>query len=265
MVMEIAMKNKYAIVVLSCDKYSSLWKPFFSQFRKYWPQCPFNLYLGSNTKKYNDSFVPTILSGKGVDWSSDLLSILNKIREKYIFLWLDDFFPIENVDTKLFLQSFRFMKITSANHIHMDPSVHADGPTKNKLFSYYEKGAPYRVNVAGFWDKKYLETLLLPGENPWKFEIMGSYRSSYVDGYYTINRPLFRFLRIVEKGVIKREAYEYCKRNGVELDTGYWHISSTYEQIKSDILNFVFRTIIIIPWKIRVRIMETLRLIVISY
>ena len=39
------IKNKFAILIVSCDKYSDLWDPFFKLFFKFWPDCPFNIYL----------------------------------------------------------------------------------------------------------------------------------------------------------------------------------------------------------------------------
>lgn len=257
--------KNYAILVLSCDKYSDLWKPFFSQFRKFWPQCPFKVYLGSNTKKYNDSSVKTILSVTNEDWSSDLLKILSNLKEEYIFLWVDDFFPIGTVDTKPFLRCFQFMETTHANHIHMAPLIHPDGYYSDGLFGYYEKGAPYRVIVAGFWNKRHLQTLLLPGESPWKFEIMASYRSSYSDGYYSINKPLFQLIRIVEKGKISRQAYTYCMENNIELDVRNRPIFTVYEEIISNIQGLIFHTVLHIPWKIRTGLMETLRRLIVSY
>jgi len=37
-----------SILIPSCDKYSDLWRPFFTLFWRHWPDCPFPVYLGSN-------------------------------------------------------------------------------------------------------------------------------------------------------------------------------------------------------------------------
>ncbi|MCX8008474.1 MAG: hypothetical protein N3A54_02085 [Patescibacteria group bacterium] len=91
-----------AILVLSCDKYSDLWDPFFDLFKRYWKDCPFPVYLGSNTKKYSDGSIKTILSGSPKDWSTDLLNIVDKIREEFLFIWLEDFLPCN---------SYRYKKV----------------------------------------------------------------------------------------------------------------------------------------------------------
>lgn len=261
-------KNKYrdyAFLVLSCDKYSDLWEQFFIQFRKYWPDCPFKVFLGSNRKKYQDHSIPSLLSMTSTDWSSDFLSILTSMKEKYIFVWMDDFFLIDNINTELFLRCFQYMEITHANHIHYTTDIPPDGYCSDRLFGFYEKKAPYRVSVTGFWNKLHLQKLLVPGENPWKFEIMGSYRSSYSDGYYCINKPLARCINIVEKGGINRDVYRYCNKNNITLDTSRRDVYSEYETIKNRMQVYLFHTVLKIPWQIRLGLMEILRKIIISY
>jgi hypothetical protein len=40
--------DNLAVIVVSCDLYSDVWKPFFTLFFKYWNDCPFPVYLTSN-------------------------------------------------------------------------------------------------------------------------------------------------------------------------------------------------------------------------
>lgn len=257
--------NDCAILILSCDKYSDLWIPFFKEFRKKWPDCPFKVYLGSNTKSYHAPFIKTILSGPGKDWSSDLLAIIHKLKEKYIFIWLDDFFPISKVDTNMFIKAFKFMENSETNLIHFAPLIRPVYPRNDTFLNYYEKGTPYRVIACGFWNTDHIKSLLIPGENPWKFEIMGSYRSSYSDGYYTLNKAPFQFLRVVEKGLIGRRAYKYCLKHNIVIDISVRPVESVLQKVKSDIIHLMFQTILVIPWRVRVNIMEMFRKIFVSY
>ena len=257
--------NNYAVLVLSCDKYADLWVPFFSLLDKFWPNRPFPLYLGSNTKKYSSSSVKTILSGKPVDWSTDLLSILGKVKEKYIFLWIDDFFPIAEVHSERFLDGFKLLEQKQANHIHVAPDDATFRRKSGKIFAEYVRGMPYRINACGFWNKEHLTSLLIPGENPWKFEIMGSYRSSYYDGYYFFTQPLIEYIRVVDKGVISKRAYEWCASQGILLDVTRRHVESIVGEVKSAIINGMFQIILLIPWRFRVGIMEKMRKLLASY
>lgn len=262
------MKDKCAILVLSCDKYSDLWDPFFYLFNKYWSGCPFKIYLGSNTVSHNNRSlrVKTVLSGEGVDWSTDLLRILSQIKEEYLFIWLEDFFLADYVQTQNFYTCFEFMIDRKANHIHFSPFISPDGVfLENNIFGYYEKGVPYRVIIEGFWKKSHLEKLLIPGENPWNFEIMGSYRSSYFDGYYTYMIPLFTFLRVVEKGKISREAFSYFSQNENILCSSSRSVQTRSEFLLSKMSALIFTLVLSIPWKKRVAFMNFFRRLATSY
>lgn len=259
------MNQKSAILVLSCDKYSSLWKPFFDQFWKYWKQCPYKIYLGTNYKIYPDKRIITVASKKNDDWTSNLLARLQLIKEEYLFIWLDDYFVTNYVDGKLFQHCFDFLISNKANHVQMTPSIPSDALSSDKLFAYSEKGAPYRVTAYGFWKKEHLMKLLLSGENPWQFEIFGSYRSSFSDGYYSLRKNLFEHLQIVERGKVFREAYEYCLKHGIAINFNEWQIRSRSQKIKSDILRFVFIGIVHIPWRVRLSVMAFFRKALASY
>lgn len=259
------LNDTVAIVVLSCDKYADLWKLLFFQFWKCWPDCPYKLYLGSNTKKYKDEKVQTILSGKDRDWSSSLLNILNKIPHEYIFLWLDDILPISKIDGPGFLDALHFMKQHKIKHILTAPCLKPDRIVKGTVYGEYERGAPYRISVFGFWEVKMLKKLLLPGETPWDFEIMGSYRSIYDDGFYCMTKPLFQMLNVVEKGKISREAYDYCQTHSIPLSTTRRVVLAGTSHLKSQTQKYYVTSVVRIPWRIRLCIMNILRKLLISY
>lgn len=259
------LHNNCTILVLSCDKYSDLWEPFFGQFWKYWPDCPYSVVLGSNTLGYKHKKIKTILSGPDRDWSSSLRAILEKISTPYVFLWLDDIFPAEKVRTRDFSDALDFMVQNKGKHIHMFPSPKPDRVAPDSRYGVYEKGAPYRATALGFWEVSYLSDFLLPGENPWNFEIMGSYRSRYAEGFYCAMEPLFVRLHVVEKGRVFAEAYEYCLAHSIPLDTKKREVLSRESKLKSQIQVIIFNTMIKIPWKIRVTMMDILRKVLISY
>ena len=254
-----------SILFISCDKYSDLWKPLFHCVDTFWNDCPFPMFLGSNTKKCFHKQIKTLLSGPDTDWSSSLKRQLSQIRTPYVFLWLDDMFPIEPIESKKFIETIAFMKKTSANHIHMVPNPYPDILIENGKFGVYKKGAPYRATALGFWNVAYLQSLLIDGENPWNFEILGSYRTSYSDGFYCQMNPLFNRLHVVEKGSIFKDAADYCASNSIPLDVTKRAILKRGNYIVSEIQKLDFNAVIKIPWERRVYAMNFLRKLFISY
>lgn len=257
--------NDLTILFLSCDKYSDLWEPFFYCVHRYWPRCPYPMRLGSNTVSYPEKNINTVLSGPDRDWSSSLRAILGQIKTPYVFLWLDDMFPVSPVKPENFSQTVDFMIRHDAKHIHLEPTPQPDSVMPGGKYGIYEPGAPYRATVFGFWNIRCLYDLLLPGENPWNFEIMGSYRSRYTDGFYCAMQPILIRLNVVEKGRISQEAYEYCKAHSIPLNVNKRRVISNTKNIQSALQMLYFNAMMKVPWKIRLSAMNTLRKLLITY
>lgn len=255
-----------AILVISTDKYQDIWDPFFKCFQKQWKNCPFPVYLGSNMISYTGSYpVKTILSGADKDWSSSARKILNQIPEEYLFVILDDFMLISSPEDDCMSKHFQFMKDHQVNHMHFANDIIPFDEEFNSEYGIYARGAPYRSNVFGFWKKSCMLGLLIDGENPWNFEIMGSYRSSYLNGFFAIRKHPFQTLNTIEKGNYIAASAAYCKSNGIELSFERRKILSGKKNLKSLIQAQIFYLINLIPWRYRLGTMNILRKLLSSY
>ena len=89
------MLNKdFGIVVLSCDRFSSLWPLFFNRFERFFRSQSFNIYLLSNHKDINFSQsslkVNLIKVGDDISWSSNLIKLIKSVPEKNLLFFMDD-------------------------------------------------------------------------------------------------------------------------------------------------------------------------------
>lgn len=259
------MPNNFAILILSCDKYSDLWSPFIQQFRKFFPTQGITIYLGSNLIPFNESGVTSVLSGPDSDWSTSLIKILEQIPHEKLFVILEDCFLSTPVDIDLLDSVSGLLLKKSTLHIKYSGAPAPDTPTDDPNIGVYERGAPYRATVCGFWDRKYLLSLLIKGESPWNFEILGSYRTSYSDGFYGLTRPLCKYRNMIEKGHWVPESVVWASRNGLRLALGKRRLLNTRSRTLSKLQAAYFDLMLIIPWHWRVRIMNRLRRILISY
>tara|TARA_B100000945_G_scaffold316225_1_gene316750 strand:- start:5042 stop:5815 length:774 start_codon:yes stop_codon:yes gene_type:complete len=257
------MKDHLGILILSCDKNSDLWEPYFSLFWKNYNGLH-QVYLGCNKVKYQGSKVKVIYSGEDLDWSTSCRTILKQIPNKYILLLLEDLFITTKIDLVEINKHIKFIENNKAKHVHIVPNPNPDN-FLNQEIGMYEKGAPYRVNVVGYWDKEYLLSLLMDGESPWDFEIKGSYRTINEEGFYCLKKPLFSVIHVLEKGSWLPEAVQYCKEQEVYLEIEKREMLSRLTNLKSILQVFYFNLMIKVPWKIRVRIMDILRKLLISY
>jgi len=259
----IGAKDDFAILILSCDKYSDLWDLFFGAFWKNFPDCDVPVYLGCNFANYHDSRVTVINANVKTNWSGEVKSILQQVKEKYLFIWLEDLLITSPISREKLLNYVQFMKERDAKHIKLGPYPEPDSVVNDGI-GVYEKGVPYRASAMGLWDRDYLlNFLLLDGENPWQFEVMGSYRTSYSDGFFGLRQNLFERLNLLVKGKWSPRAIQYFKKNNVEVD-----ISKHPPMSLFDIGLYLAGMILLYPlrshrwWRIRVKIMNTLRYVI---
>ena len=257
-----------AILVLSCDKFEDTWEPFFKLFHHYFDECDIPLYLGTNTKEFDDKKVVTVLSGEDKDWSSSLKNILAQIQEEFILILLDDLFITSKFDDEKMKNCFDFMNNSDVKHIHLKTSMKPASIINNDYgqFGVYDIGMPYTVNVIGFWNKNYLNNILIPGESPWNFEIMGSYRVSYDPGFYCLMQVLFDDLHGIEKGMWFDSSIGYLDNHEL-IDRRQLSrpVLKNNLKIKSVIQSKYFNIVRLVPWRLRVKLMNLLRKLIISY
>jgi hypothetical protein len=261
------MSKDFAIFIVSCDKYADLWEPFFTCFWRQWPDCTYPVYLLTNNRVYSGKFrkkVKTLKTGDDRDWSTSAKKGLEHIPQKYIFMWNEDLFLSKKVDSVLFAQYFAQIKALKGKHIHYMCKPPTDRFSSDGSLGIYDRGMPYRSIVMGFWDKQYLSQLLLAGETPWSFEIMGSYRTSYDDGFYCATTPVLTFAHMVEKGRWLAAGVRYCKQAGIRIKHNARGLRSGVT-IKSRLLMVYFDVMLRVSWRVRLAVLNIVRKAIVSY
>ncbi|BEI40381.1 hypothetical protein PHIN9_03120 [Polynucleobacter sp. HIN9] len=257
--------NTLAVLVLSCDKYADLWPPFFNQFKKYFPVDDFKIYVGSNSYPCNEPNVKPILSGVDIDWSTSLKKILAQINEPKIFIILEDIFLSSPVDRSLLQIASVLLNDNKVLHVKYFANPIPDKPCVMSGVGMYLRGAPYRATVCGFWDREYLMELLIEGESPWDFEIFGSYRTSYSDGFYGFMKPICSYVNMVEKGCWIPKSLAWADSEGLDLDLTKRPMLNAINGLLSKLKMVYFDSVIKIPWAWRISLMGKLRRLLITY
>lgn len=213
-----------AILVVSCDAYRDLWVPFFHCFFKYWPDCPFPVFLGSNDESYPDARVQGLPIGPDVDYSSNLERMLERLNHEWVILWLEDRLLSGTVDTSRLVETVRLAQAQEVGYLKLlseYPVAYA--VEDSALFGELPKGIRYRVSITvGLWRKRVLLELLRSGETAWQLERKGSLRSNQMDAKFfgmsatTIARPLIQDTHAVVKGKWLRPAVAFLRKEGFE-------------------------------------------------
>ena len=180
--------NNITILVNSCDKYESVWEPFFKLLLKQWPECKnYTIILNTETKVYNCDFlnIKTICSGTNLTWTKRLKNVLNQIETDYILYFLEDFFLREKVNHQTLLEAVNYIKThNEVGYIGLkyNPQHNFKDISKVDFSSHYlDKDKIIKINrvnhMTALWKKDWLFSLLRNHETPWEFETFGSVRS----------------------------------------------------------------------------------------
>ncbi len=205
-----ASEPEVAVVVLSCDAYSDLWPVFFDTFFRFWPDCPYRVYLASNKKQYPDQRVISVLSGDDTDWSSSVRRSVTQIDEPYLFFLYDDAFFNSQVDNEKVISQFQWVFDNNADYLRLRPYPKPDSGVD------VERGillpnALYRTSCyVSIWKKEVFLQLLVDGESAWAFEMQGTKRSGQYQ-FYATYREYFRYIHGVERGLWLRKAIRELK------------------------------------------------------
>ena len=176
------MINDLAIVIVSCDRYSYIWKPWYYYFKKNFG-FDYPVYLLNETKRANlDSVIEIASKRTDVEqWVVKLKQGIAKIPEEYLFIMMDDFLILKDIsDTfdrlyNVFLEidALRIMQ-TEASVIKVVNSRYSvDGKPVLRL----TQDSDYQISFSpNFWKREFLADCLQTEGNPWHSEMTGSER-----------------------------------------------------------------------------------------
>lgn len=203
---------KIAFLILTCEKFfseASIVKNKLSQNRIYdYAKC----YLASKNieffkdnksyKNWNKISIPNKIS----TWGNELKYVLKLIDEEYIFLWVDDIYPIDKINFENL-----FKKINCA--IHYKPNlIRINSPFNRRkkikylgsdLYIELKKHRYISSIVLGIFNKRYLKSIVRGKDNPWEFEYYSKNRFKFnKNKFMFIKNPNINIINIVVKGKI---------------------------------------------------------------
>ncbi len=225
------MNHNTCVLIMSCDKYQDLWNPFFHFFEKYWIDCPFPVYLASNTVTCNRKNVISLNSNKFTTWSDETLEILNQIPQQTIIYLQDDYLLQKKVSNLLIFDYIAKSQNYNADYLRLFPSPGPDLEFKNDpQLGKISNGANYRTSLqAAIWKKDTLKALIKKDENQWDFEMNSPGRSqNYL--FLSVKKqngnikhhtyPItYYYLTGVLRGKWRWEAAKICRHEGIVLNS----------------------------------------------
>ncbi|CAK7004997.1 MAG: hypothetical protein PARBB_00798 [Parabacteroides distasonis] len=175
------------LLISSCDKYQTAWKPYFELIKRFWPQHPQKIYLNTETRSFSCEGLNIInmYSDKKTSWSKRLLNVLEQIPTKYILFSLEDAFLLGSVKQDIINTCIDWMEENSQIaecRLSAHDCIESGSRWKDSDFRVIPKEHAYRVDTqVAIWDRKKLISLIDETENPWEFEKNASKRARKTD------------------------------------------------------------------------------------
>jgi len=251
-----------AVLVSSCDAYSDLWAPFFNLFWKYWPDCPFPVYLISNHRKFAHPKVISLCMGDDRSWGQSLRGALSRLDTEYVLLMLEDFFlrqPVATMDIMACLEAFKKL---NGNMLRLVNRPKPDVPVADfPWIGHIRPGAPYRVSTQGtLWRRQMLMDLTRDGESIWQFELQGSRRSDNINKFYSLWNTIMPYgYHVVERGQWFRHEAARFGRLGIGCDFSRRPIMTRREMLRWRMSMMRGQLLSLIPWPQRLRLVRFVR------
>ncbi|MFH1427400.1 MAG: hypothetical protein ABIG60_02630 [Patescibacteria group bacterium] len=216
--------NECAVFVSSCDAFQDIWNPFFILFFRYWPDCPFPIYLISNYKIYQDERVKTIAVGEDKKWASNLKNVIKQYSYPYLIYFQEDYLLKTKVDTKHILELLEILKNEQAACLRLYPS-----PGPDKFFKNYKDIGEINKNVnysfstqASLWSSKILYNILPDGISGWDMELKEKERVKKISQPFLSvkkNKPAINyFATAIKKGRWYYDAIKLCQKEGIKIN-----------------------------------------------
>jgi len=248
------------ILVTSCDAYRDVERPFIRLWRKFWPDCPFETVLLTETARPDGeeaAFDRTIATGRGKSWCEMLVEGLSQIDTPYVMMVMNDYLLEAQVDTRLVLKRLGQAKEFNAANVRLEPNPPGRRPWPGTDLLECPKNVAYCVTCqTGIWNREYLAGLARRNRSAWEFERFGSFMVA------DEKRPLlvaprreFPFIDSVHKGYWEKAGVRVCRENGVEVDFSSRSLPPLRVRVKEGLKALIFA---VFPYTLIVRVQNIL-------
>ena len=238
------MNKDISFVIISCDKYNDLWDIFFSNFRRYWPDCNLPVYLVTNYLEYNNPKITNIIIGEDISYTDNLLKAVSQIDSEWILVWLEDCMFSDYIDNKKVTEILQqAIDTPNLGYLKLSNDLPLSYTQEHSLFfGKIPKGVKYRSAVGmALYRKDLFYKLFVSGENAWQAD-KSDVSDSLPEDFYALSRtffykPLFPYINTVVKGRWSKPAVRMLSQHGFSKQLKSRFVQTLYGYLYEKVFN----------------------------
>jgi hypothetical protein len=214
-----------AVLICSSDGRRDVLTRVLPSLRKFWPDCPYLIYVGLNTACDLGPKVETLVAPPS-EWRKECREQVSQIKESHLIVVLDDFLIQAPVDqarvTMLVDEAIRrdlpYLRLMPLGRSVVQRVTDLVRPRPQMDIREIEEGRPFYSSLQiAIWNKVHFLALLESNGSIWDFEHRG--RSDSPHYAITSGQPIL-YSHLVEKGRWLPYAKTLLVRAGLPSDLG---------------------------------------------
>lgn len=218
--------SKTIIYISSCDLYSESWRPMLDSIKRFWPDCPFPIYILSNYLDPNDGSAIYCKVGEHKGWAENTKKAFKNIDADYVIHLHEDYFLVDKVDTTAILNHIKHCEENDLDYLRLAPPFRKEDKRIGQSdYCSIKVSGRYAINMQPsiFKVSKYLE-FCQPNWSCWDFEykinnyLNNSHTKFQAEVIHESLYPKKGFPLIpgtgIRKGRWTRAAHKYLLENG---------------------------------------------------
>jgi hypothetical protein len=216
--------SSVAVLVSSCDAFFDVWRPFAAFFRKFWSDCPLDVFLITNQLRVRSERFELIAVGEDREWSSNLLVALLKIPQPYLLYFQEDYFLTAPVVRAQVADDFAYAIDSGADSLCFRARSRPNPGFEplNDRFGVVPLDSDGRTRCqVTLWKRCALQSILRSGETAWNFEARGSARTQEMQILSYIRRdntPIPYLMSAISRGLWMPDGIALCREHQVGID-----------------------------------------------
>lgn len=215
---------KVAVYIMSCDKTYDVLNHFIIGLKKYWGDCPLDIYIGTNSVNPKINLVGSvILPVEKSNWKTETLDQLERLRIKdstvsHLIVFLDDFVLSNPISNDRIMKICRYKNLDQIKYLRLKRLE--EGILMKSLqwfkkktyvntesFFRIRKEHPYFSSLqVALWELGHLTDTVKLATDIWNFE---SVKFKSIEHYSVID-SIVKYRHIVQKGMWEIYSKKYC-------------------------------------------------------